>query len=115
MRFSQENCLQDVPRDKQWKLKILIFCFLPNSLPPAHPRMETLDEFDNEYPLNISFCERISPLDFERESFNYTQKSLQDLYIRMDQNPEICERVVRKRMQVENEEAGLMQYLKVRL
>ncbi|XP_048371076.1 uncharacterized protein LOC125443161 [Sphaerodactylus townsendi] len=76
--------------------------------------METLDEFDNEYPLIISFCERISPWDFEKQSLNYTQKSLQDLYTQMEQNPRICERILRKRKQVENEDAGLVQYLKAK-
>ncbi|XP_063000116.1 uncharacterized protein LOC134410657 [Elgaria multicarinata webbii] len=74
--------------------------------------METLDEFDNEYPLIISFCERISPQDFEHQSLSYTQKSLQDLYTQMEQNPGICERVVRKRKQAEAEKASLVQYLK---
>ncbi|XP_053135856.1 uncharacterized protein LOC128338023 [Hemicordylus capensis] len=81
---------------------------------PGKCRMETLDEFDNEYPLIISFCERISPQDFERQALSYTQKSLQDLFIQMEQNPRICEKVVRKRKQAENEEAGLVQYLKAK-
>nr|XP_056715012.1 uncharacterized protein LOC130485886 [Euleptes europaea] len=76
--------------------------------------MESLDEFDNEYPLIISFCKRISPSDFEKQSLSYTQKSLQDLYTQMEQNPRICERILRKRKQVENEEAGLVQYLKAK-
>ncbi|XP_077164902.1 uncharacterized protein LOC143823006 [Paroedura picta] len=76
--------------------------------------METLDEFDNEYPLVITFCERISPQDFEKQSLSYTQKSLQDLYTQMEQNPRICERILRKRKQMENEEAGLVRYLKAK-
>ncbi|KAL8180590.1 UNVERIFIED_CONTAM: hypothetical protein K2H54_029217 [Gekko kuhli] len=76
--------------------------------------MESLDEFDNEYPLIITFCERISPQDFEKQSLSYTQKSLQDLYTQMEQNPRICERILRKRKQMENEEAGVVQYLKAK-
>lgn len=90
--------------------------FLPLSLTSlAALKMEALDEFDNEYPLIITFCERISPQDFEKQSLSYTQKSLQDLYTQMEQNPRICERILRKRKQMENEGAGLVQYLKVRL
>ncbi|XP_061458804.1 uncharacterized protein LOC133373287 [Rhineura floridana] len=76
--------------------------------------METLDEFDSEYPLIITFCERISPQDFEGQSSSYTQKALQDLFVQMEQNPRICERVVRKRKQTENETASLAQYLKAK-
>ncbi|XP_042297397.1 uncharacterized protein LOC121916429 [Sceloporus undulatus] len=76
--------------------------------------MEILDEYDNEYPLIISFCERISPQDFEGQSMYYTQKALQDLYAQMEQNPSICERVVRKKKQEEKENAGLGEYLKAK-
>ncbi|XP_053224023.1 uncharacterized protein LOC128403346 [Podarcis raffonei] len=76
--------------------------------------MEILDEFDNECPLLISFCERISPQDFDNQAVSYTQKSLQDLFAQMEQNPGICERVVRKRKQAENEGASLAQYLKAK-
>ncbi|KAH0625478.1 hypothetical protein JD844_015010 [Phrynosoma platyrhinos] len=77
-------------------------------------RMEILDEYDNECPLIVSFCERITPQDFEGQSMNYTQKALQDLYAQMEQNPSICERVVRKKKQEENENASLGQYLKAK-
>ncbi|KAJ7309530.1 hypothetical protein JRQ81_007577 [Phrynocephalus forsythii] len=76
--------------------------------------MEILGEFDNESPLYISFCSRISPEEFERQSLSYTQKSLQELYSKMEQNPGICASVVRKRKQLEKEEAGLASYLKAK-
>ncbi|XP_028566492.2 uncharacterized protein LOC114586834 isoform X1 [Podarcis muralis] len=77
--------------------------------------METLGEFDNESPLYVSFCKRISPEDFEKQSLTYTQKSLQDLYAKMEQNPGICESIVRKRKQLESEEAGMASYLKAKI
>ncbi|XP_061458879.1 uncharacterized protein LOC133373324 [Rhineura floridana] len=76
--------------------------------------MEILGEFDNESPLYVSFCKRISPEDFEKQSLTYTQKSLQDLYTKMEQNPGICESIVRKRKQLENKDAGLASYLKAK-
>ncbi|XP_053135938.1 uncharacterized protein LOC128338075 isoform X2 [Hemicordylus capensis] len=76
--------------------------------------MEILGEFDNESPLYVSFCKRISPEDFERQSLTYTQKCLHDLYTKMEQNPGICERVVQKRKQLESQEAGLASYLKAK-
>ncbi|XP_063171698.1 uncharacterized protein LOC134505755 [Candoia aspera] len=76
--------------------------------------METLDEFDSEYPLIFSFCERISSRDYEGQALSYTQKSLQDLFTQMEQNPGICERVVRKRKQAKNERGSLGQYLKAK-
>lgn len=75
--------------------------------------METLDEFDNEYPLSITFCRQISPEDFEEQSVSYTRQCLQELYAAMEQNPRVCERALRKQKQVEKEEAGLFSYIKV--
>ncbi|KAJ7309594.1 hypothetical protein JRQ81_007647 [Phrynocephalus forsythii] len=93
----------------------------PNRTPAGPPgakqeerRMEILDEFDNEYPLLFSFCERISPQDFESQALSYTQKALQDLYAQMEQDPGICERVARKRKQAENEGTSLAHYLKAK-
>ncbi|XP_044300119.1 uncharacterized protein LOC123030333 [Varanus komodoensis] len=77
--------------------------------------METLDEFDNEYPLTVSFCEQISPQAFDQQALSYTKKSLQELYAQMEQNPGICKRVLRKRKQSENEKAGLVRFLKAKL
>ncbi|XP_074868435.1 uncharacterized protein LOC142022472 [Carettochelys insculpta] len=76
--------------------------------------METLDEFDNEYPLSISFCKLISPEDFEAQSLSYTEQCLQELYTNMEQCPGICERVMRKQKQMEKEAAGLASYLKAK-
>ncbi|XP_060539584.1 uncharacterized protein LOC117657706 isoform X2 [Pantherophis guttatus] len=76
--------------------------------------METLEEFDGEYPLVLSFCERISPQDYEGQGLSYTQKSLQELFTQMERKPSICERVVRKRKQAENERGNLGQYLKAK-
>lgn len=79
----------------------------------AKRRMETLDEFDNEYPLSMSFCKLISPEDFEVQSLSYTEQCLQELYTNMEQSPGICERVMRKRKQMEKEASGLASFLKV--
>ncbi|XP_077163342.1 uncharacterized protein LOC143822279 isoform X2 [Paroedura picta] len=76
--------------------------------------MEILGEFDNESPLYVSFCKRISPEAFERQSCTYTQKSLEELYTQMELNPGVCERLIRKRKQVETEEGGLASYLKAK-
>lgn len=75
--------------------------------------MEILDEFDDEYPLSMSFCKLISLEDFEEQSLSYTQQCLCELYSNMEQNPRICERALRKQKQMEKEEAGLISYLKV--
>ncbi|XP_034646988.1 uncharacterized protein LOC117888057 [Trachemys scripta elegans] len=76
--------------------------------------METLDEFDNEYPLSMSFCKLISPEDFEVQSLSYTEQCLQELYINMERSPGICERVMRKRKQMDKEAAGLASFLKAK-
>ncbi|XP_075625822.1 uncharacterized protein LOC142604278 [Balearica regulorum gibbericeps] len=77
--------------------------------------MEILDEFDNEYPLRISFCKLISLEDFEEQSLSYTRQCLHELYLNMEQNPRICERALRKQKQMEKEEAGLISYLKAKI
>ncbi|XP_067163427.1 uncharacterized protein [Apteryx mantelli] len=77
--------------------------------------METLDEFDNEYPLSTSFCKLISTEDFEEQSLSYTQQCLHELFSSMEQNPGICERAVRKQKQMEKEGAGLISFLKAKV
>ncbi|XP_048412642.2 uncharacterized protein LOC125464359 [Stegostoma tigrinum] len=76
--------------------------------------METLEEFDQEYPLSKMFCKRITKEEFESEALTYTEKALQDLFHTMDQNPSLCERVVRKRKQAELEKAGLKSFIKAK-
>lgn len=75
--------------------------------------MEILDEFDNEHPLSTSFCKLISIEDFEEQALSYTQQCLHELYSAMEQDPRICERILRKQKQKEKEDAGLISYLKV--
>ncbi|KAM6051432.1 uncharacterized protein LJ206_016770 isoform 2-T2 [Theristicus caerulescens] len=53
--------------------------------------------------------------DFEEQSLSYTQQCLHELYSDMEQNPRICERALRKQKQMENEEAGLISYLKAKI
>ncbi|XP_064889868.1 phospholipase A2 isoform X1 [Columba livia] len=77
--------------------------------------MEILDEFDNEHPLSTSFCELISIEDFEEQALSYTQQCLRELYSAMEQDPRICERILRKQKQKEKEEAGLISYLKAKI
>ncbi|XP_078083003.1 uncharacterized protein LOC144502688 [Mustelus asterias] len=76
--------------------------------------METLEEFDQEYPLSKMFCKRLTKEEFECEALTYTEKALQDLFHAMDQNPLLCEKVVRKRKQAELEKAGLKSFIKAK-
>ncbi|XP_067861683.1 uncharacterized protein [Heptranchias perlo] len=76
--------------------------------------METLEEFDQEYPLSKMFCKRMTKEEFEAEALTYTEKALQDLFHTMDQNPSLCEKVVRKRKQAELEKAGLKSFIKAK-
>lgn len=98
----QLSCLHQLEKNIQPTLSSLI-----------RYRMETLDEFDNEYPLSVSFCKLISLEEFEEQSLSYTQQCLHELYSDMEQNPRICERALRNQKQTENEAAGLISYLKV--
>ncbi|XP_067911404.1 mitochondrial fission regulator 1-like [Heterodontus francisci] len=76
--------------------------------------METLEEFDQEYPLSKIFCKRLTKEEFEAEALSYTEKALQDLFHAMEQNPLLCEKVVRKRKQTELEKAGLKSFIKAK-
>jgi len=69
-------------------------------------RMEILDEFDNEYPLSISFCKRISLGDFEEQSLSYTRQCLHKLY--PWSRTQGSERALREQKQMEKYEAGLI-------
>ncbi|GCB62418.1 hypothetical protein scyTo_0011462 [Scyliorhinus torazame] len=76
--------------------------------------METLEEFDQEYPLSKMFCKRLTKEEFDCEALTFTEKALQDLFHAMDQNPLLCEKVVRKRKQAELEKAGLKSFIKAK-
>ncbi|XP_041059198.1 mitochondrial fission regulator 1-like [Carcharodon carcharias] len=76
--------------------------------------METLEEFDQEYPLSKMFCRRLTKEEFESEALTYTEKALQDLFHTLDQNPLLCEKVVRRRKQAELEKAGLKSFIKAK-
>ncbi|XP_021268587.1 uncharacterized protein LOC110406421 [Numida meleagris] len=77
--------------------------------------MEILDEFDNECALSVSFCKQVSPEAFEEQSVFYTKQCLQELFSKMEQNPRICERALRKQKQMEKEEAGMVSYIKAKI
>uniref|UniRef100_UPI00398E99B6 mitochondrial fission regulator 1-like n=1 Tax=Pristiophorus japonicus TaxID=55135 RepID=UPI00398E99B6 len=76
--------------------------------------METLEEFDQEYPMSKMFCKRMTKEEFEAEALTCTEKALQELFHTMDQNPLLCEKVVRKRKQTELEKAGLKSFIKAK-
>lgn len=76
--------------------------------------MEVLDEFDSEFPLNMTFCQLISKHDFERQAVTYTERALRRLFRTLDRNPALAERVVRKNKQTEIEQGGLLSRLWVR-
>ncbi|KAM8813511.1 uncharacterized protein V5649_010380 [Rhynchonycteris naso] len=73
--------------------------------------MEVLDEFDSEYPLSVTFCQRISAEDFERQAATYTDRALRRLFRCLDRNPLLAERVLRKGKQAECEQRGLLSFL----
>lgn len=76
--------------------------------------MEILDEFDNEFPQSVIFCQRISEEAFERQASTYTERALRRLFRSLDRNPALAERVVRKGKQAECEQRGFLSFLWVR-
>lgn len=73
--------------------------------------MEVLDEFDNEFPMSVTFCQLISEDDFERQAATYTERALRRLFRTLDRNPALAERVVRKGKQTEIEQRGILSNL----
>ncbi|XP_036305665.1 uncharacterized protein LOC118725732 [Pipistrellus kuhlii] len=73
--------------------------------------MEILDEFDNEFPQSVIFCQRISEEAFERQASTYTERALRRLFRSLDRNPALAERVVRKGKQAECEQRGFLSFL----
>lgn len=76
--------------------------------------MEVLDEYDNEFPQSVTFCQLISEDDFERQAATYTERALRRLFRCLDRNPALAERVVRKGKQTEMEQRGFLSGLWVR-
>lgn len=81
---------------------------------PKPSRMEVLDEFDSEFPQSVTFCQLIPEEDFERQAATYTESALRLLFLSLDRNPALDERVVRKGKQAECERRGLLSFLWVR-
>ncbi|XP_066546272.1 formin-like protein 3 isoform X2 [Amia ocellicauda] len=65
--------------------------------------MESMEEFDRECPMVKSFCQLLSTQEFEQQGASYTQRALAELFSTMERQPELCERVIRKRKQAELE------------
>lgn len=76
--------------------------------------MEVLEEFDSEFPQNVTFCQLISVEDFERQAATYTERALRRLFRTLDRSPWLAERVLRQRKQAECEQRGLFSFLWVR-
>ncbi|KAM5273562.1 uncharacterized protein ACOB6Z_004144 [Ctenodactylus gundi] len=76
--------------------------------------MEVLDEFDSEFPQNVTFCQRISAEDFERQAATYTEHELRRLFRALDRNPVLAERVLRRGKQAEREQHGLLSFFWVK-
>ncbi|XP_033903500.3 uncharacterized protein LOC117428513 [Acipenser ruthenus] len=76
--------------------------------------METMEEFDRECPMIKTFCQLLSQDEFEEQALSYTERALLDLFRTMDQNPELYERVIRKRKQGELEKASVGSCLKAK-
>ncbi|MGH0175107.1 UNVERIFIED_CONTAM: hypothetical protein FKN15_069498 [Acipenser sinensis] len=73
-----------------------------------------MEEFDRECPMIKTFCQQLSEDEFEEQALSYTERALLDLFRTMDQNPELYERVIRKRKQGELEKASVGSCLKAK-
>ncbi|XP_077015444.1 uncharacterized protein LOC143682994 [Tamandua tetradactyla] len=80
----------------------------------SRPRMEVLDEFDQELPLRVTFCELISEEAFERQAAACTERALRRLFRSVDRKPALAERAVRGAKQAECERRGLLSSLRAK-
>ncbi|XP_069038287.1 uncharacterized protein [Lepisosteus oculatus] len=71
------------------------------------PPMESMEEFDRESPMVMTFCQLLSEDEFEEQGLSYTERALRDLFLTMERQPELCERVVRRRKQAELERGAV--------
>ncbi|XP_063171799.1 phospholipase A2 isoform X2 [Candoia aspera] len=112
--FLAASTIRPIPRNLL-QFNNMIKCAIPGS----KPLMEYADYgcycgFGGSGTPVDDLDKRISPEDFERESLTYTRKALRELYAHMEQNPGICTSVVRKRKQLDSEDAGLVSYVKAK-
>nr|XP_015221335.1 PREDICTED: uncharacterized protein LOC107079703 [Lepisosteus oculatus] len=76
--------------------------------------MESMEEFDRESPMVMTFCQLLSEDEFEEQGLSYTERALRDLFLTMERQPELCERVVRRRKQAELERGAVGTAIRVR-
>lgn len=72
-----------------------------------------LEEFDDATPLRGTFCSRVSVDEFEKQSSSCTKQALSELMDHLDNHPLEFKAVLRKRKRDEEEQSGLIGFVKV--
>ncbi|XP_064612989.1 uncharacterized protein LOC135476787 [Liolophura sinensis] len=75
----------------------------------------SIDEFDEPAQLTQTFCAKLSEEEYEEQTATETEKALEELMAYIERNPEAYGKVLQKRKQDEQEEAGVLSYLKVKM
>ena len=76
---------------------------------------ELFDQFDPASPCTTSFCSRISKEEYEKQGSDLTQQAVADLIRYLDYNPTAYHNILRKRKREDEENAGVLSWLKVKM
>lgn len=74
-----------------------------------------MDEYDPPTPLSKVYCARLKVEEYESQAYSCTEEALLELMQHLENTPESYHRVMAKRKKEEEEEAGMLSYLRVRI
>lgn len=72
-----------------------------------------LEEFDEATPLRGTYCSRLTAEEYEEQGSACTEQALAELLKHLDRNPQVYKDILSKKKKQEQEEAGLLSYVKV--
>ena len=74
---------------------------------------ESMEEFDSPPPVSKVFCSRLSMEEYEDQSVRSTEEGLESLIQYLKTNPALYRRIMSRRKIQEEQNAGLLSYIKV--
>lgn len=74
-----------------------------------------LDEYDEATPMRGTYCSRLTVDEYENQSSKCTEDALEQLISHLESNPEVYKKVLKDKKKQEEEEAGILSFMKVSL
>ena len=74
-----------------------------------------LDEYDEATPMRGTYCSRLTTDEYENQSSRCTEDALEQLISHLEGNPDVYKKVLKAKKKQEEEEAGILSFMRVSL